>query len=121
MGASRLSRRAGGRLHVRRFRAGIRVAAAGAGGQAAAGVQTATCAIAVRVVMARRAAGNAWQLLVLRSRCRWRSMTIRRLPRARTMSRWKAPALGTGTLAVDAPDRTLASVAPRAAENEISS
>src|SRR5260221_4197487 len=120
MGAIRLSLRAGGRFHVRRFRAGIRGAAAGAGGQAAAGVQTATCAIAVRVVMARRAAGNAWQVLVLRSRCRWRSMTIRRLPRARTVSWWKAPAIGAGRLAVAVPDRMLASAARRAAVNEIS-
>src|SRR5260221_1957939 len=42
---------------------------AGGGGQAAAGMQTATCAIAERVVMARPAAGNAWQGLVFRARC----------------------------------------------------
>jgi len=96
------------------------VVTAGGGGQAAAGMQTATCAGAVRVVMARPAAGNAWQVLVFRSRCRWRSMTIRCLPRPRTVSRCRALVIGAGRLAVAAPDRVLARAARRAAVNEIS-
>src|SRR5260370_10366302 len=115
MGEARLSLRAGGRFHVRRIQAGIKD-----GGGQAAGMQRLTCAIVVRVLMARPEAGNAWQALVFRWRCRWRSMTIRRLPRARRVSRWRAVAIGAGRLAVAAPDRVLASAARRAAVNEIS-
>src|SRR5260370_6338898 len=83
-------------------------------------MQRLSCAIVVRVLMARPEAGNAWQALVFRWRCWWRSMTIRRLPRARRVSRWRAVAIGAGRLAVAAPDRVLASAARRAAVNEIS-
>src|SRR5260370_22596993 len=72
-------------------------------------------AIAVRVVMSRPAPGKAWRVLVLRSRCRLRSMMIRRLPRARRVSWWKVPVMVAGRLAVAVPDRMLASTARRAA------
>src|SRR5260370_715537 len=98
---------------------GSGVVTAGGGGQAAAGMQTATCAGAVRVVMARPAAGNAWQVLVFRSRCRWRSMTIRCLPRPRTVSRCRALVIGAGRLAGAAPDRGLARAARGAGGDEV--
>jgi len=56
-----------------------------AGGQAATGVQTLTCAIAVRVVMPRPAPGKAWRVLVLRSRCQAASATAR-TPRPHTLA-----------------------------------
>src|SRR6266545_2729799 len=64
------------------------------------------------------AAVKAWRALVFRSRCRWRSMTMRRLARARRVSRWKAPAMAAGRLAVAAPERMLARAARRAAVKE---
>ena len=51
-------------------------------GQAAAGRQMLTWAAAVRVVTPRPAAGNAGRVLVLRSRCLSRPVTMRRLPRS---------------------------------------
>ena len=122
MGGARASLRAGGRCHVRRVAGRIRESGGGRGGlgQAAAGVQTLSWAIVVRVVMARPAAGKAWRGLVLRSRCRWRSMTMRRLPRTRRVSRWKVAVMAAGRLAVAAPERVLARAARRAAVNEIS-
>src|SRR5258708_12182057 len=107
MGEARLSLRAGGRFHVRRIQAGIRD-----GGGQAAGMQRLTCAIVVRVLMARPEAGNAWQALVFRWRCRWRSMTIRRLPRARRVSRWRAGAIGAGRPAGARPAPGPATAAP---------
>src|SRR5258708_9775 len=115
MGEARLSLRAGGRFHVRRIQAGIRD-----GGGQAAGMQRLTCAIVVRVLMARPEAGNAWQALVFGWRCRWRSMTIRRLPRARRVSRWRAVAIGAGRLRGAGPDRVLGRAARRAGGKEIS-
>src|SRR6266568_4404591 len=115
MGGARLSLRAGGRFHVRRFPQGSGRVTARGDGQAAVGLQTPARAIAVRVVMPRPAPGKAWRALVLRSRWRLRSMTMRRLPRARRVSRWKALVMGTGRLAVAAPDRMLARAARRAA------
>ena len=52
------------------------------GGQAATGAQMLTWAAAVRVVTPRPAAGNAGRVLVLRSRCLSRPVTMRRLPRS---------------------------------------
>ena len=56
------------------------------GFQAASGPRTVMTAAALRVVMSRPAAGNACLALVLRSRCRSRSMVKRRLPRSRRVS-----------------------------------
>src|SRR5258708_38513731 len=64
--------------------------------------------------MPRPALGKAWRALVLRSRCRWRSMTMRRLARARRVSWWKASAMGPGRLAVAVPERMLVRAARRA-------
>ncbi len=119
MGGARLSLRAGGRFHVRRFPQGSGRVTARGDGQAAVGLQTPARAIAVRVVMPRPAPGKAWRALVLRSRWRLRSMTMRRLPRARRVSRWKALVMGTGRLAVAAPDRMLARAARRALVKDI--
>src|SRR6266566_3797063 len=118
MGVTRLALRAGGRFRVRR------VSGSGDGSgrfrpQAARGMHGLTWAIAVRVVMLRPALGKAWRVLVLRSRCRLRSMTMRRLPRACRVARCKAAVMGAGRLAVAAPDRMLAATARRAAVNEI--
>src|SRR6266536_2197271 len=121
VGAARLSLRAGGGFHIWRVSGwdqGTVTARGGDAGQAAAGRQTLTRAVAVRVVMPRPAPGKAWRALVLRSRCRWRSMTMRCLPSARRVSWWKAFAMGAGRLAVAAPDRMLARAARRAAVKE---
>ena len=120
MDVARLSLRAGGRFHVRRFsgrvrdgdrvrwRSGGRHADADAGGRGA------------RAEVAASGAGKACRALVFRSRCRFRSTTVRHLPRARRVSRWRVSVMPTGRLAVAAPDRVLASTARRAAVNEIS-
>src|SRR6266567_3692779 len=63
----------------RRLPRGFAGGLAGPDGQAASGPQTLIWARAVRVVMLRPALGNAGRALVLRSRCRSRSMVMRHL------------------------------------------
>jgi hypothetical protein len=83
MGAARLSLRAGGRFPCPAvFGQGSENGdgARGGAGQAAAGRQMLTWAIAVRVVMARPAPGKAWRVLGKRRdkpawRRRWKSST----------------------------------------------
>ena len=77
------------------------------GGQAAAGAQTLTWAAAVRVATPRPAAGNAGRVLVLRSRCLFRLVTMRRLPRSCRALRCRAAMMAAGRLAVAVPDRVL--------------
>jgi hypothetical protein len=88
--------------------------------QAAALPQTVIVAGALRVVMPRPAAGNGCRVLVLRSRCRSRSMTMRRLARSRRVSLRRTVVRAAGRLAVAAPFRTLVMAARRAAVKEIS-
>src|SRR5258708_4904574 len=84
-----------------------------AGGQAA-GMQTPMRAVAVRVLRSPRPApGKPCRALVFRSRCRFRSMTVRHLPRARSVPRREAAVMAAGRLAVAAPDRVLARTARR--------
>ena len=78
IGAARVSLLGGQPVPRPAVRARIR----GGGGQAAAGAQMLTWAASVRVVTPRPAAGNAGRVLVLRSRCRFRPVMTRRLPRS---------------------------------------
>ena len=75
---------------------------------------------AFRVTVPRPAAGNACRALVLWSRCRSRSMVMRRLPRSRRVFLRAAEVSTAGRLAVAVPVRTLVMAARRAAVKEIS-
>ena len=82
--------------------------------------QTVMRAGALRVGVPRPAAGNACRALVLRSRCRSRSMVTRRLPRSRRVPLRRAVMMAAGRLAVAHPLRTVVMATRRAAVKEIS-
>ena len=119
MAMARMALRVGGRFHGRRSRWLGSESVTGAGRAAASGWQTLIWAGAVSVGMRGPPCGKPSRALVLRSRCRFRSMLTRRRARparTRPSSRRSGRA---GRLAVAVPARVVAMMARRAAVNEI--